>query len=152
MSPHVMEFITWNPLQSWILDSPLRIPDSRYCIPVFVSRIGFRIQSLVGFRIPWAVFRIPKPRFLDSITKIFPDSGIRIPWHWAMYGLYILLIQISSYPEAPPNLLVLWWISFHITWFERPAVFELPIVNTSRASKALFRSCSTSRPSLLSGR
>ena len=27
----------WDPRQSWILDSTLRIPDSRYFIPVFVS-------------------------------------------------------------------------------------------------------------------
>ena len=36
--------------------------------------LGF--HSLVGFRIPWAVLRIPKPRIPDSITKNFPDSGI----------------------------------------------------------------------------
>ena len=38
-----------------------------YWIPVFVSGSldsGFR--SLVGFRIPWAVFWIPKPRIPDS--------------------------------------------------------------------------------------
>ena len=27
-------------------------------------------QSLVGFRIPWAVFQIPKPRIPDSISPI----------------------------------------------------------------------------------
>ena len=32
-------------------------------------------HSLVGFSIPWAVFRIPKPRILDSTSKIFPDFG-----------------------------------------------------------------------------
>ena len=40
------------------------------------SDSGF--QSLVGFRIPRAVFRIPKPRILDSISKFsnFPGFGI----------------------------------------------------------------------------
>ena len=43
-------------------------------------------QSLVVFRIPWAVFRIPKPRILDSTSKIFPDSGFhkqqKFPRFW----------------------------------------------------------------------
>ena len=30
--------------------------------------------GLVGFAIPWAVFRIPKPRISDSTSKIVPDS------------------------------------------------------------------------------
>ena len=33
-------------------------------------------QSSVGFRIPWAVFRITNARISDSISKIFTDSGI----------------------------------------------------------------------------
>ena len=33
-------------------------------------------QSLVGFPILKAVFRIPKPRIADSISKHFPDSVI----------------------------------------------------------------------------
>ena len=37
-------------------------------------------QSLVGFRIPSAVFRIPKPRTSNSTSKNFPDSRIRIPY------------------------------------------------------------------------
>ena len=53
------------------------IPDYRCWIPVFV--IGTWIldsgfQSLVRFRIPWAVFRIPKPRVRGSTSKICPDS------------------------------------------------------------------------------
>ena len=51
----------------WILDPTQWIADSMYWIPVYVSGSldsGFR--SLVGFRIPWAVFWIPKPRIPDS--------------------------------------------------------------------------------------
>ena len=71
-----------------------------------ISRIpstGFRIycewnldsgfQSLVGFRIPWAVHRIPKPRKPDSTAKLcwipnptsenLTDSVIWIPLHRA---------------------------------------------------------------------
>ena len=38
--------------------------------------LDFEFQSLVGFRIPWAVLWN-----LDSTSKYFPDSGIRIPLH-----------------------------------------------------------------------
>ena len=41
-------------------------------------------QSLVGFRILSAGFRIPKPRIPDSTSKKFLDSGIRIPLHGAI--------------------------------------------------------------------
>ena len=37
--------------------------------------LDFRFQSLVGFRIPGAVFRIPKPRISNSTSKNFMDSG-----------------------------------------------------------------------------
>ena len=48
-----------------------------------------RLQSLVGFRITWVVFRIPKPRIPDSRSKNFTHSafheqqffGIRFPLH-----------------------------------------------------------------------
>ena len=32
-------------------------------------------QSLVGFRITWVIFWIPKPRSPDSKSKTFPDTG-----------------------------------------------------------------------------
>ena len=63
------------------------VVDSSLCEWNFNS--GF--QSFVGFRIPWAVFRIPKPRIPDSTSKIFLDSGIRIPLHGVIYPLTRLL-------------------------------------------------------------
>ena len=56
------------PRQSWILDSTPCISDSKYWIPDSLSvELGFRISIVSGpFRIPWAVFRIPKPRILES--------------------------------------------------------------------------------------
>ena len=36
--------------------------------------VDFGFRSLPGFRIPWAVFRIPKPRIPDSTSKNFPNS------------------------------------------------------------------------------
>ena len=69
-----------------------RIPDSRY-LSLCQWNLDSGFQSLVGFRIPCAVFRIPKPRISDPTSKTFPDSdpssknftdsGIRIPFHGA---------------------------------------------------------------------
>ena len=41
--------------------------------------LDYEIQSLVGFRIPRAVFQISKPRIPDSKCKNFTDPGIWIP-------------------------------------------------------------------------
>ena len=49
------------------------------------SKLDSGFQSLVGFRIPSAGFRIPKPRILDSTSKKFLDSGIRIPLNGAIF-------------------------------------------------------------------
>ena len=39
----------------------------------------------MGFRVPWAVFRFPKPRIPDSTNKTdIPDSRIPIPLHGAI--------------------------------------------------------------------
>ena len=40
-------------------------------------------QTLVGFRIPCTVFRIPIRRIPDFTSKNFSDSGICIPLHGA---------------------------------------------------------------------
>ena len=66
-----------NPRHSWILDFRALIPDSRYWIPVFVSRtwimgskcdlVRFRILELYsGFRSPG--FRIPQTK-ISRITE-----------------------------------------------------------------------------------
>ena len=49
------------------------------------SKLDSGFQSLVGFRILSAGFRIPKPRIPDSRSKKFLDSGIRIPLHGAKH-------------------------------------------------------------------
>ena len=53
------------------------IPDSGYWIPSLSVELGFWIPIAVGFR-------IPKPRIPKSPTKLFSDSGIRIPSHGAL--------------------------------------------------------------------
>ena len=72
--------------ESSILDSKPWIPDSRYWI-LYRWNLDSGFQSLVGFRIPWAVFRIPKSRIPDSTTKVFSNSGMRIPLHGALLVL-----------------------------------------------------------------
>ena len=69
------------PCKSWILDSTMWIPDSRFPIPV--SRV-------LHLRIPLAVFWIPKPKILDSTSKKSPESGFRIPLCRARFCSYHL--------------------------------------------------------------
>ena len=62
----------------------------QYSLGFWIPPCGFRIPSTrfqylsieLGFWIPWAVFRIPRPRISNFISKIFLDSGIRIPLIW----------------------------------------------------------------------
>ena len=50
-----------------------RIPNT--CMSsVCQGKLDSGFQSLVGFRIPRAVFRIPRPKIPDSTRKNFPDS------------------------------------------------------------------------------
>ena len=70
------------------VDSGLQILDSSLCEWNLDS--GF--QSLVGFRIPWAVLRIPQTQFSkipDSTSKYFTDFRIRIPFNtWGEHSLH----------------------------------------------------------------
>ena len=62
-----------------ILDSGFHSVDSGFqVLDSSQWNLDSGFQLLVGFRIPWAVFRIPKPRIPDSTSKNFLDSGIRI--------------------------------------------------------------------------
>ena len=65
VSPYVRESKT-------VSNSGFQVLDSILC----QWDLDFEFQSLVGFRIPWAVLWN-----LDSTSKYFPDSGIRISLH-----------------------------------------------------------------------
>jgi len=65
---------TGNSRQSWILDSEPWIPDWGTAFQSLIVEIGFWILFVRGFWIPWAELWIPKPRILDSTSKIFVDS------------------------------------------------------------------------------
>ena len=65
-----------------------QIPCCRFRIP------GTPFQSFsveFGFRIPWALFWIPKRKIPDSTSNNFPDSGIHIP----LLGVSILVKFLS---------------------------------------------------------
>ena len=52
------------------VDSGFQVLDSSIC----QWNLDSEFQLLVQFQIPWAVFRFPKPRIPDSMSKIFLDS------------------------------------------------------------------------------
>ena len=74
-APHVREFTVIAGF--WIPRRGFRITVMNSSVSQWNLDSGF--QSLVWFRNPWAVFRIPKPRILDS-GKNFQDSEIWIPY------------------------------------------------------------------------
>ena len=94
----------------------LQVLDSCICH----YNLDSEFQSLVGFRIPWAVLRIPKPRIPDffyiprakfsripdSTSPHFRHFGIRIPLH----GVILILLQVCPiwiyllcYPRKAPH-------------------------------------------------
>ena len=71
-----------------VLDSGFHVVDSEFQELDFSLcqwKLDSGFPSLVGFRILWAVFWVPKPRIPDSTSKNFTDSGIRIPLHGARH-------------------------------------------------------------------
>ena len=70
---------------------------SQFNLEWIFSKLDSGFQSLVGFRILIAGFRIPKPRIPDSRSKKFLDSGIRIPLHGANYGDVLITINIIEH-------------------------------------------------------
>ena len=68
---HVKESKTFLDSEFHAVDSGLQVPHSSLC----QWNLDSGLQSLVGFRFPMAVFRIPKPSIPDSTFKIFWDSG-----------------------------------------------------------------------------
>ena len=77
-SPHVRESKTALDSGFHAMDSGFQVMDSRTS-----GTSGHQILSLVGFWIPYDVFRVPKPRILESTSKNFSVSGLRISLHGA---------------------------------------------------------------------
>ena len=86
--------------QSWIPDSTPWIPDFKYGIQDFCQcSVDSRFQSLMGFRIPWSVFRIQKPRIPDSTSKISRILESTFPYMGE-------LSMLSSERTGPKNLTI----------------------------------------------
>ena len=66
---------------SWITRCGFRIPGTGFRI-FGPWNVDSGIQWVVGFRIFWVVFRIPKPRISDSTSKNFSTPGVRIPYNF----------------------------------------------------------------------
>ena len=79
-SPHVRESKTVLDSGFHAMDSGFQVMDSRIS-----GTLGHQILSLVRFWIPYDVFRVPKPRILESTSKNFSVSGIRISLHGASF-------------------------------------------------------------------
>ena len=63
-------------------------------------------HSLVGFRIPWAVFRNPKPRIPDSTSENFPHSGIRIPCTWRTFEVWFVVQTLENHRQVSNGTLL----------------------------------------------
>jgi len=61
-------------LEFWIPRCRFRISGSGF--QTLSLEFGFWISIVIGIRIPWAVFQIPKAKIPDSTSKRFPYSGI----------------------------------------------------------------------------
>ena len=75
-----------------------------FWIPRLEFRIpGTRFQSLVGLRIDWQVFPIPKPTIPDSTSKIVLDAGTnqKFPGVWIWISLHGAKMEVSV--ERPGN-------------------------------------------------
>ena len=68
-------------------------------------KIALCMQSLLGFRVPWAAFRFPKPRIPDSTSKTdIPDSRISIPrLTWGDKRSQRAKLQMVYYDETKQN-------------------------------------------------
>ena len=64
----------------------------------------------------------------------------------------IIFFSSFAYFSGPPDIDVLWCISFQVTQLSIPVVLERPTVNTNFLSNATLKSLATMRPFSLSGR
>lgn len=88
-----------NPGQSWILDSTPRIPNSWYWIPVLSVEFGYWIPIVNGYLESLSCSPDYKAPDSDSISKIYPDSGIR-PYSFTWGELFIANWAIPLSPAG----------------------------------------------------
>lgn len=64
----------------------------------------------------------------------------------------VMQIQWHAYHCGPPDMFVLWWMSFHVMTLFRPVVTDRPMVKMSFLLKAFLSSFRTFSPSSQAGR
>ena len=91
-----------NPRQSWILDSTVWIPESRYSIPhSLLVDTEFQIPIISGISDSWSCIVDSKASsFLDSKGKTFLDLGIWINLHEARKKNCLNLNSMAVYRVA----------------------------------------------------
>ena len=98
VSPHVKRKGVEDSHGFWIPRRGFRIPSTGFRIFCQCS-VDSRFQSLMGFRIPWSVFRIQKPRIPDSTSKISRILESTFPYMGE-------LSMLSSERTGPKNLTI----------------------------------------------
>ena len=121
-------------------DSGFQVLDSSLCQWNF----DFGLQSLVGFRIPWVVFRIPKSMIPDSTSKfsqiphsgywicqwnfdfgLQPLLGFRIPW--AVFRIPKPRIPGSTSKNFLDSGIWIPYISRSVSWCLEPVMKHAPL-------------------------
>ena len=80
---------------------------------------GFWITIMVGFQIPLAGFRIPKPWIPDSTDQNYLDSGFRITLHEGNHLILKMVVKMTIANSSPsqdynhPNDLFLIKVPYH---------------------------------------
>ena len=112
-----------------VLDSGFHAMNSGFQV------LDSRFQLLVGFRIPWTVFHISKPRILNSASKNFLDSGIRIAIHGetsSPWNLINNMVMVKPQLRVKQNCLTsiisnvtnnkseLWKLAVRLSSFQKP--------------------------------
>lgn len=95
----------------------------------------------------------PQPNDPLTFTPCFWEASVRCIKRSVTFScLTFTYLTFDWCDTYGPTSLVLWCMSFQMTWLSRPVVVDRPTVKISPASNAFRRRSHTSRPSLQSGR
>ena len=110
VSPHIRKSNIVLDSGFHAVNSGFQVLDSSLC----QWNLNSVFQSLLGFRTPWAVFRIPKPRIPDST-----DKNSRILKSWFPYMGWLIFSFIIAYSEQHVSITVLRHILVPVCWYCR---------------------------------
>ena len=96
VSAHIRESKTvWDP-EFHTVDSRLRVLDSSLCQWNF----DYGLQSLVGFRVSWIVFRVPKSMIPDSTSKFPRFRILGIGFQYLSVHLWFWIATFIGIPDS----------------------------------------------------